>query len=393
VKHDLSNRRYVVLSGDMRNHLVDFDDNTFDSCVTDPPYELNFMGRDWDNAGVSFDPETWKHVFRVLKPGAHLLSFGGTRTAHRIWCAIEDAGFEIRDTLMWVYASGFPKSLDVSKAIDKQSGVEREQVPASGGLHKNERLNDDGWKKIGDENATMDSGQAITEEAKEWQGWGTAIKPALEPICLARKPLSEKTVAANVLKWGTGALNIDDCRIGVELMVNQPAGSPGEVMKTGLNPDSEPTISEGRFPANLIHDGSDEVTGLFPVVSSGEPGVIREGINNSAAYGDESRPPGTVMTGFGDSGSADRFFYCAKASKSERGKGNKHPTVKPLSLIQYLVRLVTPPKGKILDPFGGSGTTGIAAINEGFKVVLVELEYPELCESRIKSQSVPQIFT
>jgi site-specific DNA-methyltransferase (adenine-specific) len=301
-----------------------------DAIVTDPPYELGFMGKGWDSTGIANNPAMWRAAFDCLKPGGHLLAFSGTRTYHRMVCAIEDAGFEIRDQIGWAYGSGFPKSLDVSKAIG-----ESYRAPA-------------------------------------WQGWGTALKPAWEPICVARKPLTG-TVAANVLAHGTGALNIDGCRVA------HWGGDPSVQ-------DYASTVSppRGRWPANLVHDGSDEVLAAFPDSNGSGParklkrGEREDGAGWGMAGADgELRDAGT--------GSAARFFYCAKASKSDRGEGNVHPTVKPTELMRYLCRLITPPGGVVLDPFTGSGSTGKAAVLEGFRFVGCELsdEYVRIAEARI----------
>jgi DNA modification methylase len=349
----------TVHCGSMNTVLAEYPDATFDAVVTDPPYGISFMGKGWDYDVPSV--EQWQHCLRVLKPGGHLLSFASARTQHRMAVNIEDAGFEMRDCVMWIYGSGFPKSMDVSKAIDKAAGAKREKVPATGGLHKNANLNDDGWAKIGDDNAVMDSSVAVTDAARQWQGWGTALKPAYEPIIVARKALTG-TVAANVLQYGTGAINIDGCRVGDEGgCKNQGGGGfdAGTVNALGghLNSCRSPAVDGlGRWPANVIHDGSDEVTSLFP----------------NAKANDEST-------------SAARFFYVAKPSKSERGDGNNHPTVKPIALMRYLTRLVTPPQGNVLDPFAGSGTTGVACIAEGFHCTLVEGEqaYVDIINSRV----------
>ncbi len=350
-----------------------------DSIVTDPPYELGFMGKAWDSTGIATDVEMWKLCLQILKPGGHLLSFGGSRTYHRMASAIEDAGFEIRDQVLWLYGSGFPKSLNISKAIDKMAGAKGEVVGTS--FRKTDMptsvfADNQGFNFNGEYELTAPS----TDAAKQWDGWGTALKPAHEPIVLARKPLSEKTVASNVLKHGTGGINIDGCRVGSEARVNPAFGVEGWRKLEGRADRFNPTeaIVQGRFPANLIHDGSEEITSLL--------------------------------------GSPSRFFYSAKASKSERNKGledlesisdkrtmsggtfvgssgldrvvtnkNHHPTVKPLSLMKYLCRLITPPTGIILDPFTGSGTTGIAAKEEGFQFIGIEMneEYMEIAKARI----------
>ena len=313
-----------LILGDCMESLRKMPDNSVDSIVTDPPYGLAFMGKKWDYDVPSV--EIWAECLRVLKPGGYLLAFSGTRTQHRMVCAIEDAGFEIRDTIMWLYGTGFPKSHNL-----------------------------DG----------------------EWDGWGTALKPAFEPVIMARKPLIG-TVEKNVRAHGTGAINIDGCRVeGVKGVPASPRRADQNAAYGDLSKDPgtgsgwDPNV--GRFPANVIHDGSDEVEAAFPHTKSGKPGVMRLGENTGAAYGAESRAPGTPMTGFGDEGSASRFFYCAKATKAER-VDSKHPTVKPIALMRYLCRLVTPPGGTVLDPFAGTGTTGQAAQAEGFNAVLIERE-------------------
>lgn len=318
-----------LFCGDCTERLRDIPDNSLDSCVTDPPYHLTtvkrfgkpgsappkanvtgyysrasagFLGKEWDGGDISFRPELWAEVYRVLKPGAFLLAFSGTRTHHRMVCAIEDAGFDIRDCIFWCYGKGFPKSHDISKSIDKRFG---------------------------------------SEEAQKWQGWGTTLKPAVEPICVARKP-PEGTNAENVMKWGTGALNIDGCRIEDKHIPKRTIPKKNFSWEEHTREITYWRPSQhGRFPANLIHDGSEEVTALFPQT--------------------------------GNTGSAARFFYCTKAGKKDRA-GSKHPTVKPIKLLRYLVRLVTPPSGTVLDPFAGTGTLAEAALLEGFSPVLIERE-------------------
>ena len=436
--------------GDCLKVLAAMPAAAFDAVVTDPPYGLGFMGKTWDRPGVAFDPATWAAVFRVLKPGAHLLAFGGTRTHHRIWCAIEDAGFEIRDTIMWVYGSGFPKSLDVSKAIDKAAGAEREIV----GLHSCPAGRSQGFtQERSDAAAGLYSGSTkypegvpltapATPAAAEWAGWGTALKPAYEPIVVARKPLSESTVAENVLKHGTGGLNIDGCRVGIERTVTQEkhgmhgCGSTETMRAQGFRPyhiDNRKQLEKvnppGRFPANLILDGSEEVVGLFPATGgggSGKPTVTKRERNKG--WCNSSPGEGVdAIDNYGDSGSAARFFYCAKASRAEREAGlegktnaakadvfggglnsstrcvpgmhtpegvaarplhrNHHPTIKPLALMRYLCRLVAPAGATILDPFMGSGTTGIAAIQEGQRFAGIELDrgYFKIARRRIEA--------
>ena len=378
---------WTIHNGDCLEVLRTLPDASVDAVVTDPPYGLSFMGKGWDHGvpGVEF----WTEALRVAKPGAHLLAFGGTRTYHRLACAIEDAGWEIRDCVMWVYGSGFPKSHDVSKAIDKAAGAERgEEQP-----HPTNQCKGGQWCKCQTLDATgrysPTKHPAITapatDAARQWQGWGTALKPALEPITVARKPLIG-TVAENVLAHGTGALNVDGCRVGTDggtAKGSKPQGEGKGIYGAGLHGVCEIThLDAGRWPANLIHDGSDEVVGLM--------------------------------------GDAARFFYCAKASKRDRDEGcegleerkgsadyrpnddggaglqsrlhgattkgrNFHPTVKPTALMRYLCRLVTPPGGTVLDPFTGSGSTGKAAILERFNFIGIEreAEYCEIARARI----------
>ena len=346
-----------ILNGNNLDLLKTLPDNSVDSVVTDPPYGLSFMNKKWDYDVPSV--EFWKEAYRVLKHGGHVLSFGGTRTYHRMVVNIEDAGFEIRDQIMWLYGSGFPKSLNIGKAIDKIQGNERENI----GIGKAGK----GFNKIkgfgnnvnlgGGANSTWDT----TKGNSEWEGWGTALKPANEPICLARKPLSEKSVAENVLKHGTGGINIDGCRVGLHDGDDARLGGNGSwktdksaknVYSGGYVGDVIESSSLGRFPANVIHDGNDEVLEGFPK----------------------------------ENGSASRFFYCAKASKSDRNDGNIHPTVKPTELMRYLCRLITPQNGIVLDPFMGSGSTGKGAILEGFDFIGMELdpEYVEIAKARIE---------
>lgn len=371
---------YIIYNENCLDAMKRLEDNSVDSIVTDPPYGLSFMGKKWDYDVPS--TEIWSECLRVLKPGGHLLAFAGTRTQHRMAVRIEDAGFEIRDMIAWVYGSGFPKSHNLKD---------------------------------------------------EWQGWGTALKPALEPITVARKPLIG-TVAETVLAHGTGALNIDGCRVGANAEVIQRGNLDAtftnsaegytranrSMMTHKPKERSGPANENGRWPANLIHDGSDEVVGLFPQSTS----TGGDGYKNSIFCGGKK----TGGHGLGDSGSASRFFYCAKASKRDRDEGlegfevkkydgrdtqerfsticgkhhvqratcgcehiqtqkNVHPTVKPTDLMRYLCRLVTPPGGVVLDPFTGSGSTGKAAVLEGFSFIGCELspEYAEIANARIEA--------
>jgi site-specific DNA-methyltransferase (adenine-specific) len=370
--------------GDCLEVLRTMADNSVDAVVTDPPYGLSFMGKKWDYDVPSV--AIWAECLRVLKPGGHLLAFAGTRTQHRMAVRIEDAGFEIRDMIAWVYGSGFPKSLDVSKAIDKAAGAEREVVgsytvggTAAKGKHKGRAA------------AASDEGAAIgctkdlaitapaTPEAQQWAGWGTALKPALEPITMARKPLTG-TVAANVLEHGTGALNVDGCRVAHDedcrMMAPSQANIDNPSEKCRQAGRREPVLElkpGGRWPANLIHDGSDEVVGLFPQTASG----ALNRANITAENGIYGKAPKERTGEYApDSGSAARFFYTSKASRDDRDPGNTHPTVKPTDLMRYLCRLVTPPGGIVLDPFMGSGSTGKGAMLEGFGFIGIEREAP-----------------
>jgi len=386
----------------------EMESNSIDSIVTDPPYELGFMGKAWDRTGISYNVGMWKEVFRVLKPGGFLLSFGGTRTYHRMACAVEDVGFEIRDMVEWMYGSGFPKSLNIGKAIDKLQGNEREVIgekklwghnagSGAGSFSKNEYEGQTGIVRL----------EPLTKGNSEWEGWGTALKPAHEPICMARKPLSEKTVAENVLKWGTGGINVDGCRVehDEDLSIER-AGKTLDTRDQGWGFKGVSRGNQGRFPANLIHDGSDEVMELFPNTKSGEMNSVAK----ARQYNTYGKMYKRRVTNPASEGSAARFFYCAKASKSEREAGcedlekrfvrrddgqpfgmntnqyrpdgserkpipprhNNHPTVKPIALMRYLCRLVTPPGGAILDPFMGSGSTGVAAELEGFRFIGID---------------------
>jgi len=415
-----------LIHSDCISAMKSLPQNSVDSIVTDPPYELGFMGKSWDNSGIANNVEMWAEALRVLKPGGHLLAFSGSRTYHRMVCAIEDAGFEIRDQIMWVYGSGFPKSLDVAKAIDKMAGVEFEAKPASGVGFMNS--NDDGYNTT--LNQLVQTGKS-TDEANKWKGWGTALKPAHEPIVMARKPLVG-TVANNVLTYGVGGINIDASRVDYVSEDDKDSAHQNALGMDRLKRDygielgsfeggwkkKSPLLPSGRWPANFIHDNSDEVVQLFPDTK----GEIRQPtgnkiLNPKTGWNNNSMIDTTVR-GFADSGSAARFFYCAKASKRDRNEGldgfetkekryratangtgetskgmerfttqpvpNHHPTVKPTSLMQYLVRLVTPKDGVVLDPFMGSGSTGKACVYEGFNFIGIDqdLDYVNIAKAR-----------
>ena len=382
--------------GNCLDVLRRMDSACVDAVVTDPPYGLSFMGKGWDYQVPS--TEIWEQCLRVLKPGGHLLAFAGTRTQHRMCVNIEDAGFEIRDMIAWVYGSGFPKSQNVGKAIDKAAGAKREVIGTDeyrAKLLKNQMgayTTDSGWKAG---NRSADITAPATAEAQQWDGWGTALKPALEPITVARKPIVG-TVANNVLKHGTGAINIDGCRIENEhKAVRLSAGQNiyggnalnNSVTSQTTSRDGDP---RGRWPANLIHDGSDEVTQLFPE-RKGQQGAVTGKEPSSKTKDVLGEFAGrTPFAARNDSGSAARFFYTAKASKDDRDKGNTHPTVKPTDLMAYLCRLVTPPGGIVLDPFMGSGTTGKAALSEGFSFIGIERDpdYYAICESRFNGAQI-----
>ena len=413
-----------------------------DSVVTDPPYELNFMGKSWDSTGIAFQKETWELAFQLLKPGGHLLAFAGSRTYHRIAVAIEDAGFEIRDQIMWLYGSGFPKSLNIGKAVDKKLGNKRKVIgeKVRGDVQKAKQSGFTIAKADANKNNKDIFGygtEILTKGDSEWEGWHTALKPAHEPVVMARKPV-EGTVAENVLKYGTGGINIDGCRIGTEFRTYKGAGSSpqkianhtksdtGIGMLDGSGKNRTFTV-EGRYPANVIHDGSEEVLEGFPDSKGCQPHKITSNIEKHEGWGTITQKSGE-MVGYEGEGSAARFFYCPKVSKNERNRGldnfeekktssmsgrrdphdmgkskidndvtgrfvtkrkNVHPTVKPVELMKYLCRLVTPKGGTVLDPFMGSGSTGMAAKDEGFEFIGIEKEkeYYEIAEQRINTTS------
>lgn len=396
----------VIIQGDCLVEMKRLPDESIDAIVTDPPYELAFMGKKWDASGIAYNVDMWGECLRVLKPGGHLLAFGGSRTYHRMACAIEDAGFEIRDSIHWVYGSGFPKSLDISKALDKAANAEREVISvAKRSNAKGSITNYSKWERPEEYDITAPA----TSAAKQWAGWGSALKPAHEPVVLARKPLDGCTIAENVLRWGCGGLNVDGCRIEVsdrkQYEFNHAGRSRGDTSRTknlysGFNYEKENPSLIGRFPSNLIHDGSPDVLAEFAKAGERKVGFFNGHRNKPKTKNDfgifklqDEAPSHEASTG-----SAARFFmaceftpadyapivYYAKAAPSERN-GSTHPTMKPLSLMRYLCKLITPPGGTILDPFGGSGTTGIAAIKEGFHYILIEQqeEYCEIARKRV----------
>lgn len=418
---------FEVINDDCLTTLKGWAASTIDSIIADPPYGISFMGKHWDYDVPGVD--VWKECLRVLKPGGHILVACGTRTQHRMAVNIEDAGFEIRDLIAWVYGSGFPKSLNVGKQVDKVMGNEREEV----GLSRRHNSGEFGGEKYG----SFKGGIPVeTKGNSEFEGWGTALKPAMELWTLARKPLTG-TVAENVLEWGTGGLNIDGCRVEFKdeadkkesVQKNQHANFnshdgirvPTKGIYHGDNrPPENYNPVTGRFPANLIHDGSEEVVGLFPETKSVGHFNSKVRMKGHTLYeggfNDFEQEDRTIN----DSGSAARFFYCAKASKRERDAGldgfderkgdaeyrpnddgengiqsrlhgatvkgrNNHPTVKPIALMRYLCRLITPVGGTVLDPFAGSGSTGCGAVLEGFNFIGIEREpeYAEIAKARI----------
>lgn len=420
---------YKVYNGSVLDLSLVIEPNSVDSIICDPPYEINFMNKGWDNRGIAFNKDTWKHCYDALKPGGYLLAFGATRTFHRIAVAIEDAGFEIRDTIMWLYGSGFPKSMNISKALEakekygKTNTVVKKQVEQSGNgkEYKIKQTNNGAMGEIVE--ATRKVYIPSTELTKQWQGWGTALKPAYEPIIVARKPFKGGLVD-NVLTNGVGGLNIDECRIKTEEKWEGrklPSAKDGVTWGGALNKSSSSSHELGRFPANVIHDGSEEVVSGFPHTKSTQiigGQEVSWGFDEETKYGYKQRGGGC----FEDEGSASRYFYSAKASKKDRDEGldifgfedekkpeyclkyhngeergtnstrkNIHPTVKPCELMQYLIRLVTPRGGVVLDCFMGSGSTGKAVMfenrerNANYTFIGIDLaeEYCKLASARI----------
>ena len=345
-----------LLLGDCLDKLKELDDNSVDSIITDPPYGLSFMGKKWDYDVPS--QEIFEECLRVLKPGGHLLSFAGSRTYHRIASAIEDAGFEIRDQIMWIYGSGFPKSHNIGKAYDKKMGNEREVFDHK---WKGRKINGSGHLEGQEVFGKYAPQLTDTKGTSSYEGWGTALKPAHEPIVLARKPF-KGTVVDNVIEHGTGGINIDESRISTDEVISNHSRSAESAISKGKYGDSKEQETHqtqgqtlGRFPANIIFD----------------------------------EEAGKILDEQGDTGGASRFFYCPKTSKKDRNDGvdrNPHPTVKPTDLMLYLIRLVTPKGGTTLDPFMGSGSTGKAAVRGGFEFVGIEREeeYMNIAEARIQ---------
>ena len=427
-----------LLLGDCLDKLKELDDNSVDSIVTDPPYGLSFMGKAWDYDVPK--KKIWKECMRVLKPGGHLLAFAGSRTYHRMAIRIEDAGFEIRDQIMWIYGSGFPKSRDIGKDIEKikVGGIKNlKQIGTKQGIKVETGTSGYSYSKEYVPGISMGGKQIsgdipVYEITNEWGGWGTALKPAHEPIVMARKPLSGKTVGNNVLEWGTGGINIDDSRIGFSEEDLQKTDRVGTVDKTkydgiygSYGKDEYKPDPQGRFPANVIFDEEagkilDEQSGISK--STGGRIEKKTGWGEFGGSGQKEIIEG--QPGFGDRGGASRFFYCPKTSKTDRNEGleefddklqanakfrpnhlekalegdsgkphgrytptkNNHPTVKPTDLMLYLIRLVTPKGGTTLDPFMGSGSTGKAAVRGGFDFIGIEREkeYMEIATARIQ---------
>lgn len=411
---------WTVEQGDCQHLLLSLAPASVDAIITDPPYGLEFMGKEWDRHATPLAFQQWatgwaRLLLDVAKPGAHLVAFGGTRTFHRLACALEDAGWDIRDCLMWLYGSGFPQSLDVSKALDKAAGAERVQVqPGNEPAYQRSVGNTRPW--MSDPDHTIDGPEPVTDAARTWNGWGTALKPAWEPILLARKPFAG-TVAANAQEHGTGGLHIDACRIGGDDLHPVTQGATNAIFGQTRKVQSEYTPPEaGRWPPNVVLD---------PAAAAQLD--AQSGVRQSAPFAKDTVPtePGYgggidaySGRGYSDTGGASRFFYCPKASRAERNQGlaerglplqaqsrigdgiggapseegerqvperNGHPTVKPVELMRWLVRLITPARGLVLDPFAGSGTTGVACALEGVRFLGMEreAEYVALARARI----------
>jgi len=429
-----------LILGECLEKLREMEDNSVDSIVTDPPYGISFMGKKWDYDVPS--TEIWRECLRVLKPGGHLLSFAGSRTYHRMAVNIEDAGFEIRDQLMWIYGSGFPKSHNIGKGVDKKLGNEREVIGISKGkgyTSIQEKNLEHGNRPYVDGLPYEKADRTLTKGNSEWEGWGTALKPAHEPIVMARKPLSEKTVVDNVLEWGTGGINIDGSRIThnepIKVMKAQEGGNK-VFGQAGRYQETTELKPEGRFPANILlseeaAENLDQST--EPTKGNKKPRVQktsrRYGENNFTSGGLYA-PEGNITPTYNDEGGVSRYFYVAKPSKKEKDLGltseektqkdlatqktqhlipdknnndklrenpylgatsgvrkNTHPTVKPIKLMEYLIKMVTPVGGTTLDPFMGSGSTGVAALQNGFDFIGIEMEqeYMDIAKQRINA--------
>ena len=420
-----------IICGDCKEVMSEMPENSVDTIITDPPYGLEFMGKKWDYDIPSI--EVWIECLRVAKPGATMLCFGGTRTYHRIACGIEDAGWILKDCIMWIYGSGFPKATDISKQLDKNAGAEREVI---GKQYRPEgRQFAEGMS--GFAKGEVDITAPTTEQAKLWNGWKShGLKPAYEPIIIAVKP-NDGSYANNALKWGVAGLNIDGGRVQTEENTGRPQyKSKGWKNTSGMTGSIDDNWKKGRYPANVIHDGSDEVLKGFPNSKDGI--AVRRNVGHSIS-GNINYATGSKDAemkddiGYGGSGSAARFFYCAKASKAERNKGcedmfwldskriseelyrkleaeneahkddkewkrhniqwgNIHPTVKSLSLMEYLCTITkTPTGGIVLDPFLGSGTTAMACIKTGRNFIGIEKdpEYCKIAQKRIDATEKP----
>ena len=418
-------KEYKLYHGSMLDMLEVIEPNSVDAIITDPPYELNFMNKGWDNSGIAFNKDAWEKCFKVLKPGGHLLAFGGSRTFHRIAVAIEDAGFEIRDTIMWLYGSGFPKSMNIGLAIDKRNGVD----------NRTGNIRTDGKATLGDiyewANGRPDTKEYEERKAQnEWEGWGTTLKPAYEPIIVARKPV-EESIVDNVLKYGVGGFNIDECRVETdEIRTGGIKDGVSTITNISFKSKAGVIYENGRFPANVIltYDETDyeEVCGDMPYTkgNGGEPNYEKSNSENRVYVEGKNKTWHKSGAHFDDEGSAARYFYCAKATKFDRDEGleeleakrkyvdsgnrkpegkrimkcsnvlskNTHATVKPVSLMRYLVRLVSPKGATILDCFNGSGSTGKAVMlenkefNKDYKYIGIELtdEYLPISKARIE---------
>lgn len=391
--------RMKFLLGDCLERLRELESESVHSIVTDPPAGISFMGKNWDNDKggrdnwIGWMEEIAKECLRVLKSGGHALVWAMPRTSHWTATAWEGAGFEVRDRVSHIFGSGFPKSLNISSQIDSELGFKRETVGIQkmpGYAHANV---EHGQQQRSVTEFPIKSKLPITEEAKKWEGWGTALKPAMEDWWLLRKPLAEKSIGKNVLKHGVGGLNIDGCRVVasdqilLDAAVKRMTGNNNGAFQSSKN--IKPNSAQGRWPSHLLHDGSDEVLAIFPHTKSGK--ITKEQKRELSYQAGVERGKGVNLdrgNTYGDEGSAARFFYCAKASVKEKNEGvekNTHPTVKSIALMRYLVRLVTPTGGVVLDPFMGSGTTGVACVHEGFSFVGIEAEkeYFEIAKARV----------